>query len=205
MAVGPALIALQVASAVAGGLSENAQARGEARQLDENARLTQLNGESDVLAALRQSRMEEGAGAADAAASGQQGIGSGNIADMIYANAIERQREAMTIRANAQSEASGLRAQASAARSRGKAAIIGGVFRAGAAALSGIQSQNDMARIDAATQAGRAADLRQPQRIGSIPIPRNGLVAEAPRYDRMGRPVTRDAPSPFPRSGAGGF
>ncbi len=184
MASGAALIGLQVASAVAGGLSENSQARKEAAQLDENARLTQLNGESDVLAALRQSRMEEGAGAADAAASGHQGIGSGSIADLIYANALERQREASTIRANAQSEAKGLRSQATAARSRGKAAIFGGVFRAGAAALSGIQSQKDMARIDAATKAGRTADLAQPQRIGSIPIPRRSTTSLATSYGR---------------------
>lgn len=174
MAVGPALIALQVASAVAGGISENSQARSEGRQLDENGRIVQLNGESDVLAALRQSRMEEGEGVAAAAASGQQGIGSGNIADMIYANALERQREAMTIRANAQSEAKGYYAQAKAARSRGKAALIGGVFRAGAAALTGIKSQQDLARVDAATKAGRAADMAQPQKLGSIPIPRGG-------------------------------
>lgn len=184
MASGAVLIGLQVASALAGGLSENSQARSEARQLDENGRIVQLNGESDVLAALRQSRMEEGVSAADAAASGQQGIGSGSIADLIYANALERQREATAIRANAQSEAGGYYKQAKAARSRGKAAIIGGVFRAGAAALTGIKSQKDLARIDAAVASGRASDLAQPQKLGSIPLPRRSTSTVATPYGR---------------------
>lgn len=177
MASGAALIAIQAASAIAGGLAENSAARSEARQLDANGRQTQLQGEYDVLGALRQSRMEEGEAAAAAAGSGQQGIGSGSIADIIYANALARQQQAASIRASAQSEAKGYYAQASAARKRGKNAIIGGVFRAGAAALMGINSQSNQAKIDAATKAGRAAEFEQPQKIGSIPIPRSGNVS----------------------------
>lgn len=177
MASGAVLIGLQAASAIAGGLAENSAARREARQLNENARQTELQGEIDVLTAMRKSRMEDGAMAADAAAGGQQGIGSGSIADMIYANARERQMEALSIRASAQSEAKGYRAQASAAKARGRNAIIGGVFRAGAATLMGIRDQRNQAKVDAATAAGRAADRAPPQKLGSIPIPRSGSVS----------------------------
>lgn len=195
MASGAALIGLQVASALAGGLSERSQARSEARALDQNARLTELDGENDVLAALRQSRMEEGAAIADSGASGQT-IGSGSVADIIYANAVARQQEALNIRASAASEAAGLRGQAKATRKRGDAALIGGVFRAGAAALSGIHSQKQYERVRSAVAAGRAAELQQPQKLGSIPVPRVGSVPV---------PVISPGqyPSPYGRRSAG--
>lgn len=184
MASGAALIGLQVVSALAGGLSDRAQARSEAKALDENARLTELSGEQDATAALRQSRMEEGAAIADSGASGLT-IGSGSVADIIYANAVARQQEVLNIRASAASEAAGLRSQAKATRKRGDAALIGGVFRAGAAALSGIHSQKQYERIQAAVAAGRAADLAQPQKLGSIPIPARAPGQVASPYGRM--------------------
>ncbi len=172
MVAGPALIALKAGAALAGGIAEDSAARREGRALDENARLTELGGENDVLAALRQSRMEEGEAVAAAAGSGQLSIGSGSIADIIYSNAVQRQMEALNIRASAASQAAGLRSQASDARARGKAALFGGVLRAGAAALQGIDTMKNRRRIDAATQADRDWDKRQPQPLGAIPIPR---------------------------------
>lgn len=172
MAAAPALIALQAASTIAGGISENSAARKEARALDENGRIVQLTGEQDVLTQARTSRMEEGEAVAAAGASGQLSIGSGSIADMIYANAVERQMELLNMRASASSQAAGLRAQASDARARGKKAIFGSVFRAGAAALTGISNARNSAKMDTATAAGRAYERRQPQQTGAIQIPR---------------------------------
>lgn len=180
MAAAPALIALQAASAIAGGISENSAARKEARALDENGRITELTGEQDVYSALRQSRMEEGEAVAGAAASGQLSIGSGSVADMIYANAVERQMEALNIRYSASSQAAGLRAQASDARARGRAAIFGGVIRAGASALQGVNEMNNRGRVDAATGASRSWDRSQPQRVGAIKIPRTSVTSNGP-------------------------
>lgn len=172
MAAAPALIALKAGAALAGGIAENSAARSEGRALDENARITELTGEQDVLSAARQSRMEEGAAVAGAAGSGQLSVGSGSIADMIYANAVERQMELLNIRAGASSQAASLRSQASDARARGRSALFGGVLRAGAAALQGVSEGRNRTRIDAATTASRAWDRAQPQALGSIAIPK---------------------------------
>jgi hypothetical protein len=169
---GPALIALQAGAALAGGIAEKKAADREGRALDENGRITQLTGEEDVLSAARQSRMEEGAAVAGAAGGGQLSVGSGSIADMIYANAVERQMELLNIRAGASSQAASLRSQASDARSRGRSALFGGVLRAGAAVLQGVTESRNRGRIDAGTTAARDWERSQPQVLGSIRIPK---------------------------------
>lgn len=174
MAAAAPLIALQVASHVVGAVADSDAAYKKARVLDENARLTELSGEQDVLASMRQNRMQDGAAMADSAASG--GVaGGGSTADLIYANAMSRQMEAMNIRAGAAGEARNYRAQARAARSSGKAALVKGVFRAGAAALAAAHDQKNAEALKAQTGAERAAQLAQP--LGTIPVPKIGAYA----------------------------
>lgn len=187
MSAGTALIGVQAASALAGGITDNGQARAQGRAFDENARLTEYQGEFDVLAALRKSRMEDGAMLADAAAGGGGGGAGagGSMADILYANAVQRQMEALNIRHAAAGQASGLRAQASQARRDGKAALFNGVMRAGAAALTGVDKQKANARIAAQNDAERTF-----QPMGTIPVPRGGagLVEPTPEQRRRAGP-----------------
>lgn len=169
MSAGGALIGMQAATQLIGGISENSQYRAQARTLDENARLTEYQGEFDVLAALRKSRMEDGAMLADAAAGGGGGgVGAmGSMADILYANAVERQMEALNIRHAAAGQARGLRAQAAEARHNGRSALFNGVMRAGAAALQGVSQANARSQIQQINQSERNF-----QPLGSIPVPR---------------------------------
>lgn len=170
MSASTALIGSQAFQQIAGGIGANNQARAEARVLDENARLTELQGEHDVLGALRKSRMEDGAMLADAAAGGGGGGAGagGSMADILYANAVQRQMEALNIRNAAANQAVGLRAKASMARADGRAAIFNGVMRAGAAVISGVETKRATDAL--AAQAARERAPIQP--LGSIPIPR---------------------------------
>jgi hypothetical protein len=178
-----ALIGSQAFQSIAGGISANNQSRAQARALDENARLTDLQGEYDVLSALRKSRMEDGAMLAEAAAGGGGGGAGagGSMADILYANAVQRQMEALNIRNAAANQARGLRAQASQARADGRAAIFNGVARAGAAVISGIENKRASDRLS--VQAGRERAPIQP--LGTIPVPRSsGLVEPTPEQRR---------------------
>lgn len=165
MTAGAGLIGLQAASSLMGGVAEDRSARAQAAALDENARLTETQGNVDALAAMRKMRMEDGAMLADAAAGGGMAM-AGSVGDLLYANGVQRSLEAANIRASAASRASGMRAQASEARARGRAAIYGGVFRAGAGALMGIRDQHNQAKLDAAIGRQRV------QQLGTIPVPR---------------------------------
>lgn len=166
MAGGPEMMAAQAAMQIVGGIAENSALRKEARALDENGRVIETQGAYDAVDALRRSRMQAGADVAAAAAGGS---GLASFADVIEANAVERQMEAMNIRFTAMSKADGLRAEASMKRDQGKAAIFGGILRAGASAIQSAGSQRAQGRIDAAT-----ARSRQP--LGTIPIPASATL-----------------------------
>lgn len=185
----PITIGLMVASQAVQTVGEVRGANAEARGYRENARLTELQGEYDVLGALRKSRMEQGASVADAAASGGS-IGSGSVADIIYQNSVERQMEALNIRAGAAGQASGLRSQAAQAKARGRAAIVKGVFRAGAAVLGGIKDQKNQDRLAGQVSTERAGQL---QPLGTIPLPSGtvgyGGVIEPPKTSGKWAPL----------------
>lgn len=175
MSASAALIGSQAFQQLAGGVAANNQARAQARALDENARLTETQSEYDVLSALRKSRMEDGAMIADAAAGGGGGGAGagGSMADILYANAVQRQMEAMNIRYGAASSARGLRGQAVQARADGRAALFNGVMRAGAAAIGGIETKRASDRLNAQWEKERTHG-RSLQPLGTIPVPSNG-------------------------------
>lgn len=157
-----ALLGLQVANDLFGGISQFAQQGAAARAADENARITETQGAYDALTSLRRSRAEAGADITMLAANG--GLG-GSVGDLLEANAVQREMEAANIQYEAASKARGLRYEASVARANGQAAIFGGVARAGATALKSVSDRQSAARL----QAALGAPVVQP--MGTIPIP----------------------------------
>lgn len=170
MSGGEALIAMQVLQPVMEGIAGKSAADKEAKYHDANAVMEATNAARQSLNALRQSRLKAGSSLTSSAAAGQM-IGEGSIADMVYANAVERQAEALEIQYQGQTRAQVHRQKASNARSAGKNAMIKGIFGAGAAALTGFQGQANSDRLNSAIAKDRAAQLRQPQPLGSIPLP----------------------------------
>ncbi|MCP3730440.1 hypothetical protein M9978_08360 [Sphingomonas sp. MG17] len=167
MAAGAPLIAAQAAMQLIGGIEERGQLRGEARALDENARVTETQGAYDAVDALRAARMQQGEDITAAAAGGASLTGS--IGDMLFQQAVEYQYQAMSIRAEAGMRAQGLRQQAQGKRRAGDAALFGGVLRAGASAIEGVRAERSASRLEAAEARGRASALAP---SGSIPVPR---------------------------------
>lgn len=178
MAAGPAMIAAQAVMSIAGGLEQRGQYRAEARALDENARIEETQGAYDAVDALRAARMQQGEDITGAAASG---VGlTGSIHDMLFAQAIENQYQAMSIRAEAGMRARNLRQQADGKRRAGDSALFQGVLRAGASAIQGMGAGSATDRVAAAESAARSAQLGQP---GTIPIPSRATGDwGAPRY-----------------------
>lgn len=172
MTASAAIIGSQAISAIGGGIAGLQAGNAEAAALNENARLEELNGNEDALARFRQSRIEEGAALAGAAAGGTS-VGSGSIADLVYANAAAREHERLTVVHQAKLRASGIRQQASQAKSEGRSALFRGVFRAGAAALTGISKNAAANKLDAATSRKQNSNLRRKQPLGAIPLPNN--------------------------------
>jgi hypothetical protein len=161
---GPEMMAAQMAMQFMQGLQERSSLRGQADAIDENARIEETQGGYDAVQALRESRMQEGADISAAAASGT-GL-TGSVADVLFQSAVERQMEAMGIRAEAGMRARSLRAEATAKRKAGDQALFGGVLRAGASAIGGVSAQRDQAALGGAMKNGRLV-----QKSGTIPIP----------------------------------
>lgn len=170
------LIALEAGANLIQGVDQSNQLHAQARATDENARLTDTQGAWDASASLRAARMQQGSDIASAAA---DGVGlTGSVADLIRANAIEAQMQAMNIRYQANQKARGLRIDAANLRQQGRSALVGGVFRAGAAALSG------------AHDAANTAKVAKAQALGTIPIPAaSGGAATTDLYARPGKTV----------------
>jgi hypothetical protein len=166
------LIALQTAGPLMEGIGANAEARSEARALERNAGEVGTQGAEDALFSLREARMQAGADLAGSAAGGV-GAGNGTLADLMRANAEARWQQAFNIQQSAAKEAEGLRMQARAARNRGKFALMGGVVRAGAAALGGYGDARNQDRLAGANNRRREQERRGPVPMGSIPLPRH--------------------------------
>lgn len=165
------LTALQAGGALLSGIGANAEARDEARALDRNAGEVATQGAEDALYSLRQGRMEAGA-ALSASASGGVGAGNGTLSDLMRANAEARWQQAFNIQNSAATEAANLRRQASARRKSGRAALFGGVVRAGASALSGYSDYRNRAQLSEANERRREEERRRPAPLGALPLPR---------------------------------
>lgn len=185
-----ALIGLQSVGTLIGGAQQQGQARNQAAVLEENARLSQLQGNLDASEAARASRREEGEIAAAMAGMGTLG-GTGSAEDILYQTALEREYEMMTIRFGAEQEAKSMRTQAAQTRAAGRAAFVNGVFGAATNAIAGVhQLKNDkQARAD--LERRRSAQLP-----GRIPVPAKlqggGLMPVG-----RGRDGARDGRGPF--------
>lgn len=162
--------ALQAAGSVIEGIGANKQAKAEARALEQNAIEAGTQGAEDALYSLRQGRLQAGADLAGSAAGGV-GAGNGTLADLMRANAEARWQQAFNITETASQEAAGLRAQAKASRSRGKAALFGGIVRAGAAALGGYGDMKNARRLDKANERRREQERKGPAPLGALPLP----------------------------------
>jgi hypothetical protein len=166
MSMDKVLIGLQSVGGLIGGAQQQGQYRRQGAVLDENARLTELQGNLDASEAARASRREEGEIAAALAGMGTMG-GTGSSEDIMYQTALEREYELMNIRFGAAQEAAALRTQARQARSAGKAALVNGVLGAATSAIAGVRDlKNDkQARAD-------LERIRSAQLPGRIPVPR---------------------------------
>ncbi len=165
------LMALNTAGPLIDGVGANAEAKAEARALDQNAVAVGTQGAEDALYGLRMGRLEAGADLA-ASAAGGVGAGNGTLSDLMRANAEARWQQAFSTVETASREAAGLRAQASAARTRGKMALFGGLVRAGAGALSTYSNDRNADKLDKANERRRKEESKGPAPLGALPLPK---------------------------------
>jgi hypothetical protein len=165
MSLDKVLIGLQTAGGLMSAGQSYAQGKQQGAVLDENARLTEMQGNLDATEARHASRAQEGEIAAALAGMGTMG-GTGSGEDILYQTALEREYELMNIHFNAGQQARGLRDQASQARSAGKAAALNGVLGAAANAIAGVHTlKNDKAERSSVER------KRSAQLPGRIPVP----------------------------------
>lgn len=144
---------------VVGGINADRAGIQAQKAYNSNANLTVTQGNYDALNSMRESRMQDGAMIAAAGAGGGNAM-DGTLADVVYANAVQRQFNAMNINYGAQQKAQGLRFQGQEARAQGRAALYGGILRAGASALGGSTGSGTT-----------AAGSLGAQPMGTIPVP----------------------------------
>ncbi|HEX8400524.1 MAG TPA: hypothetical protein VF628_02345 [Allosphingosinicella sp.] len=167
-AVAPiAAVAMTVGSSVMGAAGEKSAYDAGARADLENARRTELDGALAEEAIRRQGRAVQGEAIAALGANGGR-IGTGSALDLLWQNQVEIEYDVLNRRYSASSEATSLRAAAAQKKKAGKFALIGGLMRAGAQALTGIGDVQN-----AAASAATSARLRTARLPGgqSLPIP----------------------------------
>src|SRR5690242_7903072 len=131
-------IAAAAASAVGSlvsGVSQYGQARGQAAYANANAGLAEQQAQSQAQVIREKARRLSGQ---NRAAIGASGVDiSGSFLDALADSDIDAELDAQTALWNGKIEAANQRAQAKAARASGTSALIGGIFGAGTAAVSG--------------------------------------------------------------------
>lgn len=147
---------LMAAGQVIGGIQADQTSIAQKKAYDQNANLAELQGNDDALTSMRQSRMQDGEMVAAGASAGGGAMG-GSLADIVYANAVQRQATAQNIRYSADMKAQGLRYQGSVARAQGRQALFGSLLKAGASV--------------AGSTGGGGAGGAQTQPLGTIPVP----------------------------------
>lgn len=164
-AAGPVALAMAAAGQLVGGIEQNNAAKAGAKVDIENSRLAVLEGEQQ---SMQTRRDERGLAGEMLAAMGGGGVelGSGSAGDVIAQSAYQRELEILNIRTRSMGEANNLLQAAADKRRAGKAALIAGVFGAGAMALSGVRDMR--AARTARTQAERERVILR----GGSPVPR---------------------------------
>jgi len=130
-----AAIALQAGSKILGGFQQAKGPRAAAAVDEQNAQLTLLDGEQQVLQTRRDERQQAGDMIAMQGGSGIE-IGSGSAGDLIAESAYQRELEILNIRTKATRQANNLYQDAADKRAAARAAILNGVFGAVASVVS---------------------------------------------------------------------
>lgn len=201
MSAGAAFAGVEVLGSLLGGIGERRAARAQGRVLDENARLSLLQGEEQIAGTYRDARQVNGIAAAALAQSGAA-MGSGTAADLLRANAFQAEMEAATIRYSAQAQAADLRTQAADARFRGDGALIEGVMGGLSAGLGYAVQADNRKRLDAARAEERwsnrvvpRTDTARPGVVGNRqPAGRamtSGMIAQRTRFGVLTLPGGR--------------
>src|SRR4051812_48559956 len=130
-----AAAAAQAVGSVVSGVSQYSRAKTEAAYANTNADLATQQAESQAQVIREKARRLSGE---NRAAIGASGVDiSGSFLDAIADSDIDAELDAQTALWNGKLEAMNQRGQARASRSAGTSALIGGIFGAGTAALSG--------------------------------------------------------------------
>lgn len=141
-----------------GGVSQAKSYRRSAAVDMENARLTTLSGEFDVLQTLRDERLATGAGLASAAADGMA-LGTGTMADLVEQAAINREMDILHLRAKAAGEARNLVQSAADKRRAATSALVGGLISAGTTVAAGRADARNQSRLSDARTRARASEV----------------------------------------------
>jgi hypothetical protein len=167
----------QAATAMFEGVSQSNADRSAAAFDDQNAQQAELQGALNQTDIRRRGRAVQGE--AIAALAEGEGMASGSARDAIFQNALDIEYAALNARFTAGNQARSYRARAGQERSAARSAVIGGVLRAGAAAVSGVQDARNQSREDAAYEARYNAYFPGGQQL-PLPPPPPGPVS-APR------------------------
>lgn len=124
----------------------------------ENARLSVLGGEQDVAQILRDERMMAGEAIAGLAGAGG-GLATGTAGDLIAESAMQKDREIMARRQQAQAERRNYEQAAKDKKAAGRNALVGSLFNAAAGALSGVSNIQAGNRVSMAAAAERRVQL----------------------------------------------
>ena len=163
-------------SQISGAIGGYQQGRAAAGVDDENARRAELGGAFQEAAIRARGRAVSGEAIAALAGNGVA-VGSGSAQDLLFQNMLAMEEDAQAAHYNAASEAFGLRTSAAQKRAAANGALIGGMMRAGAAALTGMDQAGS---ADAAMKA--AAIEREARFPGGSALPIPAHLANAPYY-----------------------
>lgn len=145
-AAGPAAIGLQVAGSIMSAIQEQ-RAYGAAARMDRyNAHSELLQGALNEEDLRRRGRAVQGEAMSALAADGGS-VEGGSARDLIYQNALEIEYAAKTARYTAAEKALPYSFRSTQEKLAGKNALIGGLMRAGAQALSGMSGQANSAAL----------------------------------------------------------
>lgn len=165
-------IAVQAGSSIFEGVSESKQLTASAKVDRENARLTELQGAFETEDIRRRARAVQGEALVAVTGMGNA-ADSQSAQDLIFQNQLEAEYAVLSTRYSAQTEAHGLRVQAAQKKRAARNAVIGGVMRAGAAAITGLAGMKaggaEQAALDRRANAFFPGGQRLPMPAGSTP------------------------------------
>ena len=164
-------MALTAGSQIFGAVDQSNQLRDAAAISDQNAHLAEVDGARQSEAILRQARATTAEGRAAMGANGVA-VDTGSALDLITQNAVEREYDMLNARYSAGQQATAYRQDAAAKRDQAKGALIGGLLKAGASALTGYSTMTNAGNVRGAWEASRTPTLpRLPGTTFPVPKP----------------------------------